>query len=58
MPSKVWHEITYPFLNFNGAIFLIDVCKIAQFSVAMEIVMNENATKKNRLVYQPQYWHV
>ena len=19
MPSKVWDEITYPFLNFNGA---------------------------------------
>ena len=22
MTSKVWDEITYPFLNFNGATFL------------------------------------
>ena len=26
MPSEVWDEITYPFLNFNGAV--ADVCEL------------------------------
>ena len=25
MPSKLWNEITYPFLNFNG--YIIEVYK-------------------------------
>ena len=36
--------------------FLIDKCKIAQF--LMEIVLNDSATMRKPLMYQPQYWHV
>ena len=49
MPGKVWDEITYPFLNFNGATMLVK----GGPGVEIDILSNQTRGKLSSVASAP-----
>ena len=63
MPNEVWHEITYPFLNFNDCAFHVwKVCRGGHVifkdfnNISLQILASYLPTNSNFSMVHPALW--